>query len=73
MVREEGNAPSLRAPRARLLLLYDSLIMAVAIGVEPISLVFQSIAMTASAKQPYGHAYRFRPGVAAVKVRFPNY
>ena len=73
MVGVRGNAPLLHVPKTRVLLLYDTPIMAVAIGVEPIFSDFQSVAMTASAKQPYGHAYRFCPGVAAVKVRFPNY
>ena len=43
--------------------------MVVAIGVEPISLDFQSIAMTASAKQPYGDANGIRTRIAAVKGR----
>ena len=43
--------------------------MVVAIGVEPIYSDFQSVAMTTSAKQPYGDANGLRTRIAAVKGR----
>ena len=69
MVGVGRNARPPHDPKSRVLLLNYTPIMVVAIGVEPISLDFQSIAMTASAKQPYGDANGIRTRIAAVKGR----